>query len=363
MKKGIFCVLVCMLMIVSTIIPVSGTTLTEKTSQPLITGNTLYVGGSGPGNYSTIQEAVDAASQGDTVFVYDDSSPYIENIVIDKSISLIGEDKYTTIIDGNEKEGDSADVIHIQADGVTIQRFTIQNSSLNGSLQGQNNYCGIDIKSHNNIIRDNIIRDNTFGIQMGGIGEKRIYSKYNIIEGNIITDNAIYGIYFTWAYNNIIQKNIITYNKNSGVSIAWGKNQNNLLTLNTISFNGGEGVGLNGAYNNTIQQNTITDNNLGISVEYSTKNRVIENNIFNNEQNAQINSGSIGLIRFLLSNTWDGNYWGYSQSTPYLIRGKCYFTVLNIISSRFVHPIPIWFPFVKFDRDPAQEPYDIPGMT
>ena len=38
-------------------------------------GNTLYVGGSGPGNFSHIQDAIDAASPGDTVFVYDDSSP------------------------------------------------------------------------------------------------------------------------------------------------------------------------------------------------------------------------------------------------------------------------------------------------
>jgi hypothetical protein len=32
---------------------------------------TLYVGGSGPGNFTKIQDAVDNASDGDTVFVYD----------------------------------------------------------------------------------------------------------------------------------------------------------------------------------------------------------------------------------------------------------------------------------------------------
>ncbi|RLF42667.1 MAG: hypothetical protein DRN17_07450, partial [Thermoplasmata archaeon] len=41
-------------------------------------GNTLYVGGSGEGNYSSIQDAVDNASNGDTIYVYDDSSPYYE---------------------------------------------------------------------------------------------------------------------------------------------------------------------------------------------------------------------------------------------------------------------------------------------
>ncbi|MCK4443471.1 MAG: hypothetical protein KAW09_02940, partial [Thermoplasmata archaeon] len=38
---------------------------------------TLFVGGSGPGNYTTIQGAIDAASLQDTVFVY--NGTYLEN--------------------------------------------------------------------------------------------------------------------------------------------------------------------------------------------------------------------------------------------------------------------------------------------
>ncbi|MGF3554110.1 MAG: hypothetical protein ACQXXF_02395, partial [Thermoplasmatota archaeon] len=53
-------------------------------------GNWLYVGGSGPKNYTKIQDAIDKATDGDTVFVYDDSSPYKENVIIYKSIKLIG---------------------------------------------------------------------------------------------------------------------------------------------------------------------------------------------------------------------------------------------------------------------------------
>ena len=62
-------------------------------------GNWLYVGGSGPGNYTRIQDAIDNACDGDTVFVYDDSSPYYEKIFIDKSIHVLGENKNTTVID------------------------------------------------------------------------------------------------------------------------------------------------------------------------------------------------------------------------------------------------------------------------
>lgn len=61
----------------------------EKSSSLTSNGNWLYVGGSGPGNYTTIQSAIDAASSGDTVFVY--SGIYYENVNINKEgINLKG---------------------------------------------------------------------------------------------------------------------------------------------------------------------------------------------------------------------------------------------------------------------------------
>jgi len=64
--------------------PTSGIDLGKQSILVTLGRDTLYVGGSGFGNYSTIQDAVDNASSGDTVYVYDDSSPYIENVVVDK---------------------------------------------------------------------------------------------------------------------------------------------------------------------------------------------------------------------------------------------------------------------------------------
>ena len=44
----------------------------EKISDKnLLSKETLYVGGSGPGNYSEIQDAIDNASDGDTVYIYE----------------------------------------------------------------------------------------------------------------------------------------------------------------------------------------------------------------------------------------------------------------------------------------------------
>jgi hypothetical protein len=88
-------------------------------------GQTWYVGGSGPGNYSSIQVAVNMANNGDAVFVYDDSSPYHEQVVIGKSIMLLGENKDTTVIDGGGVYGRN---ILIAASGVTIRGFTLQNT-------------------------------------------------------------------------------------------------------------------------------------------------------------------------------------------------------------------------------------------
>ena len=105
MKRTIGILVVFMLVIASFIGFVTGSPVSEKISQPLIRDQTLYVGGIGPGNYTKVQDAVDNASSGDTVFVYDDSSPYKENISISKSLTIRGENKQTTIIDGSHRTG------------------------------------------------------------------------------------------------------------------------------------------------------------------------------------------------------------------------------------------------------------------
>ena len=84
---------------------------------------TLYVGGDGPENYTKIQYAIDNASDGDLVFVYDDSSPYFENLVVNVTIDLTSEDRYSTIIDGGENDN----VIQINAVSVRINGFNIIN--------------------------------------------------------------------------------------------------------------------------------------------------------------------------------------------------------------------------------------------
>ena len=124
-------------------------------------GITLYVGGTGPNNYTSIQSAIDDASDGDTVYVYDDSSPYIEKITIDKSIYLIGEDRNTTNI-----HFDDDIIVSIFSDFVLFKDFTITGNHrtelrCNKTNVTENNFFskwGVTIYGNNNFVSNNGLR-------------------------------------------------------------------------------------------------------------------------------------------------------------------------------------------------------------
>ena len=102
-RKGISWLMILTLMIII-VVPASGSSiynqLEKEITDELTNGKTLYVGGSGSNNYTKIQDAIDDASDGDTVYVYE--GLYVGFIEINCSINLIGEDKNSTIIDGND---------------------------------------------------------------------------------------------------------------------------------------------------------------------------------------------------------------------------------------------------------------------
>jgi parallel beta-helix repeat protein len=75
-----------------------------------------------PGAGTPIQDAIDDAEPGDTIYVH--AGTYVENLVVRKSLTLVGENRSTTVIDGDG----SADIIRVSADGCMISGFTIQGS-------------------------------------------------------------------------------------------------------------------------------------------------------------------------------------------------------------------------------------------
>ena len=179
--------------------------------------NTIVV----PDDYGSIQEAINNADEGDTVFVK--SGTYFENVMINKSLSLIGENWESTIIDA-KRAGTPISIIH---DNVPITGFTIRNGSCYDrgiDFWAGVDYCnicnisknriinnpyGIDVAcSSNNIIVGNYLDGNGVGIELGGIGG----SNFNSVSGNEIV-NSSRGISIMYSYNNSVSQNNIA---NSG---------------------------------------------------------------------------------------------------------------------------------------------------
>jgi len=201
-------------------------------------GNILYVGGTGPGNYTTIQGAVDAADGGDTIYVY--NGIYHEMVVIDKSLNLLGEDKTSTIIDGQKGEILKDDVILVTADRVNISGFTITNSSVGCSYD-----AGIALKSADNcVITDNIFKENDWGMEIRK-------SHHNTINNNIISSGSS-GIHLCFSDNNLVSDCELR-----GVSVY--DSRGNTIISNTFTEGGLEiYTSPHGTKNhNTIIENTV----------------------------------------------------------------------------------------------------------
>ena len=170
MKKAIVFILVSMLMMSSIIGFVSGTTALKKISPTLVRGETLYVGGSGPENYSSITAALQNASDNDTIYVY--SGIYSEDIVdINISVSLIGQSNITTIIDHS--------IFIFNTQNIFLTKFCFQNfSQIVIASQDGNNV------SHNTVTNA-IFINITSGITIGN-------SSYNTIINNQFNECGIF---------------------------------------------------------------------------------------------------------------------------------------------------------------------------
>ena len=226
-------------------------------------GVTLYVGGDGPGNYTRIQDAIDNASNGDRIFVY--NGTYDENLRVNKSIQVIGEDKNMTIIDGGRRDN----VVDITAKEVTISGFTIQNSARSIFSVG-----GIRIDTPYNTIKDNIIKNNDLGIFGVSV------SHHNLISYNNITGNEKIG-YACSSTNTVVSYNKITNNDWCGILLL-DHRDNNLIFNNIIMNTPSNGISLGISSNNSINNNTIKVCYAGISIRARSSNNIISRNVIIN---------------------------------------------------------------------------------
>jgi len=275
------------------VIPISGFNL-KQSSTMSSDGNTLYVGGSGEGNYTKIQEAIDDAHDKDTVFVY--SGIYNEILIINKTINLVGESRYNTIIDVNRE----IDAIYISAPNVNIVNFKIQNAFR----------AGINLNSNTT---DNIN-----------------------ISKNIFCSNG-HGIHPYFSNKNLIISNNIFVNNNNGFTLVCSSNA--IIYKNKFINNSLWGMGFYMSSNCDVFHNNITDGKkYGIFLYgLSHSNYFHHNNFINNSMN-------VYFILLSHRNKWKQNYWEKPIRYPYPIIGS-----IGLL-------IPL---MLNFDWHPVKEPFDI----
>lgn len=355
--------------------------------------------------FQHIQNAIDNASAGDAVFVF--KGIYYENVVINKSsISLIGEVKNTTVIDG-DKKGDS---VCITSEYVVLCNFTITHGDGDNFIKDLFR-AGIRITSSNTTIEENIIINNRVGIF--GLRVTNITIRNNLFYNDGITfspyENKGRPLILEKYFIHTIQNNIV-----NGKPLYYYKNQSNIkvpsdvgqliavncvnFTVRNASFTNVDNVGILFAFCsqctiehsmfsengsawifhsdfNVFQCNTMIKNFHGICLDYSSTSNIIQSNTISQNQQTGVmleyfsNNNKILKNNFIqnricngyplqsFNNIWTENYWddwvglhdSFLTVFPKIIIGQCLEGIRQI-------------PLMNFDWQPAKEPYDIPGM-
>jgi len=320
-------------------------------------------------NYTTITEAVEASEtlSGDTIFV--ESGVYDESVSVGKQLHLVGENRDTTIIDGN-----LANEVLWLFQNVSVTNFTIRhglygirmqvgstilpqyggNKVISNRIEGAL-YCGIILeKASNNTIIDNIITDNLLsGIHLSGSTNNTMTNNVvfdnghgidlygncrgNVLRNNTIFDNAYnfgliwYGDTFNWflgekgrpntvndidASNTVNGKPIYCWTNRSNEQIpsdagfVWLTDCDNITVRNlNLSYNI-EGVMLAGTTNTLIYNNSITRNAYGVHLSLFSYNNTFVNNTLRDNDNG-VYLGEFASNTIMRNNTISGGQYNF----------------------------------------------------
>jgi parallel beta-helix repeat protein len=281
-----------------------------------------------PGDYPTIQEGIEACDPGDTVMV--DSGTYDENLTVLAEVSLIGENRDNTVIDGSG----TGDVILLEADHISIENFTIKNGGAEIEDSGIElcvaDYCTIT----NCIFQDNYsglyLRCSCYNVisrcRFGANGQAvHFYESYsgpirdnlnNQVKNNVFEDNSGCGIFFEHTgavhhHSNLVEGNRMSIN-DYGMSMIMS--ESNEIAYNSIESNTGYGIAL------------------GMCLGGGDSNMFHHNNFISNHgDQVQASDFGGGVDYWFESTDEEGNYWSdYTGSdndgdgigdTPYYIEG------------------------------------------
>jgi parallel beta-helix repeat protein len=202
---------------------------------------------------------------------------YLENVIVNKSLTLQGEDRGVVTVQAN----DSSDhVVEVAVNRVNISGFTLTGATSHAKA----------------------------GIYLDGVNTCSI--------SDITASENYNGIYLTSSSNNILHKNIVVNNSNEGVCL-WHSNDNH-ITDNLMNSNTQSNIWMRYSDNNTLTENVVKRSQNGIRM-YDSSNNSIKNNTANSN-NCGIylyNSFNNRLINNTASGSYDGIYlnWGNDNNT------------------------------------------------
>jgi parallel beta-helix repeat protein len=291
--RRIVSLLIAFIMIFSTLI------IIDMNFDSLITNataDTLSVGFGFGNDSTTIQGAIDMANSGDTIFVYsgvynEDAEP-TKGIVIDKTITLLGEDKETTIINVSSKTFG----VHLSnVDYVNISGFTVM-----GSLS----YNILLSSSDHTHIHDNIVKNS---------GASAIWispGSSNTIENNDLADN-LHGISISGgSTGNIVRNNMIESsisNVDRAIILQNNANENTVEDNTIVGYN--VGVYVYQAENNDIENNHISEGIEGIRIVEVNYILISNNVITNNDYGIKLVSSSASIFNCSIEDSEINDLW------------------------------------------------------
>ena len=252
-------------------------------------------------DYATIQSAVNAATSGDTVFVYNGS--YNENVNVGTAhLTLEGEGKDKVTVTAASS---SDDVFEVTADWVNISGFTatgatsgdwiagitlngVQHCKISENNCSKNSLFGIYLEdSSNNKLKNNTANQNDWGIYVSNSGN-------NTLTGNTANLNDDHGIEIAGVGYNTLTGNTANENNKQGIRL-WNTDGNN-ISCNRVQANKQAGFHLSGGSTG----NTIAQNNILVNGNYNAATEGYEWNFYNDQSDAV---------------TAKNNYWGTTNAT------------------------------------------------
>jgi parallel beta-helix repeat protein len=223
-----------------------------------------------PEDYPKIQDAIDNANPEDTVQV--SIGTYFENLFINKTLKLIGENKDTTFLDGNGGQT----VVLVNSTSVAISGFTIRNGS------------------------DGIILEGCSG---------------STIEGNDINCFST-GIWLHYSDSNVVSDNLMLNSGYCGLILCGGSSENN-VTHNTLRNNVNAMI-MTGT-NNLIYHNNFINNQNQTWMKASLKNawnNTCDGNYWSDYNGTEFDRYGIGSTPYVIDANNQDNY---PLKTPYLL--------------------------------------------